>query len=136
MASPDAPGEPRQVRTSFTLKSADPDSTTNGMFVILDEDPDARGQFAGTIVFAHESGFMEIKPTEATMDSKRVLHLPAGAVEESFEFSFEWDAIELRLEDQDGDGVLESGTGHLDGAVMGTLTPDYDFTAGHGQGIA
>jgi hypothetical protein len=119
---PDEPGEPRQVRTSFAFEIPG-EGVEYGMFVSLDEDPDARGQFAGTVTFSNAFDVAQVLPTEATMDSERVLHLPAGEALE-FYFFFRWDSVELRLEDQDGDGVMESGTGR----IVGRTTPSVDFT--------
>ena len=126
-ASPDEPGEPRQVRTSFPFETETP-GLEYGMFVILDEDPEARGQFAGTVTFNGGAGFVAITSTEATMDADRVLRIPAGYVYDALD-SFGWNVIELRLEDKDGDGVLESGTGRIAGGTTPYDNFSDDFVA-------
>jgi hypothetical protein len=119
---PDEPGDPRQVRTSFAF-AIPGENAESGMFVSLDEDPDARGRFAGTVTFSNAFDVAQVLPAEATMDTERVLHLPAGEAEGLF-FYFQWDSVELSVEDQDGDGGLESGTGR----IVGRTTPNNDFT--------
>jgi hypothetical protein len=120
---PEEPGDPRQVRTSFAFEIPS-EGVEYGMFVSLDEDPEARGQFAGTVTFSNAFDVAQTLATEATMDSERVLHLPAGEAADFIYFYFRWSSIELRLEDQDGDGALESGTGQ----IVGGTSLNNDFT--------
>jgi hypothetical protein len=131
-ADPGEPGPPRQVRTAFAFQ-VDPAERDFGMFLILDEDADARGQFAGTMTVngVTDIGFIavQIEPAAATMESG-TLRIPAGGLPStSGGLYLEWDDIELRLQDQDGDGVLESGAGHIAGTVHVLDDFQDDFTA-------
>jgi hypothetical protein len=125
---PEQPGEPRQVRTSFTFEILS-EGAEHGVFLILDEDPVARGQFAGTVAVHNGLDFVDIRPAEATMDSKRVLHLADGEATDGQYFQLQWSTLDLELEDQDGDGVLESGTGRILGGTRQTSGFSDDFTA-------
>lgn len=118
---PELPGEPRSVRTSFGFQvtSSEPEY---GMFLSLDEDPDARGQLTGSVTF-HGPYAIEIVPTTATLDGDDRLVVAPGVLSAPL-FYLEWETLELTLEDQDGDGVLESGAGRIAG--IGVVPDGFD----------
>jgi hypothetical protein len=130
---PNVPGEPRLVRTSFAFQ-VDPAERDFGMFLSLDERDDVRGQLIGnmTVNGVTDIGFIAVDsmPAMGTMDERGVLRIPAGALPSTpGGLYLEWDDIELRLQDQDGDGVMESGTGHIAGTVHVRNRFDDDVTA-------
>lgn len=124
---PGQPGEPRQVRTAFSFQ--DSQQSEYGMFVRLDEDPEARGQFSGTITMNGTAYFgtryVEIGPTEATMSASGALRIEAGGLPSDYPI-VTWDTIELRLQDPEGDRVLTTGTGRIASSSGGF---EDDFTA-------
>jgi hypothetical protein len=127
---PIEPGEPRKVRTSFRVEASD--STQYGVFLSLDEDPAQRGKLTGTLAVSGEVYLLwrgvEIALAEATMEGS-TLRLAPGALPDTGTLYFSWDILDIRLEDEDGDGVMESGTGMISGAALSPGSFQDIFTA-------
>jgi hypothetical protein len=131
-ADPGEPGEPRKVRTSFAVEVAAGEQPY-GVFLSLDESPAERGRFAGTMAINGETAILalrtvELTSVEATMEDGE-LRVAGRGLSTSTGFTFSWDILELRLQDEDGDGVLQSGTGHIVGQVFHPSGFQDDFTA-------
>lgn len=128
---PAEPDEPRQVRTSFAIQ-VNADGDEYGVFLRLDESATTRGQFAGTMavngVYLQAFRAVEITPVTATMVGDE-LRVASGSLEQSMTLSFSWDVLALRLEDEDRDGVLESGSGRIEGQVFQPSGFQDTFTA-------
>lgn len=134
--APAEPGEPRKVGTSFTLEDTS-GAREYGVFLRLDESATERGVFTGTMAVNGEVPFqgraVELTQVEATMVDG-ALRVPAGELLVGpSAFYFAWETITLRLEDEDGDGVLESGTGRMSGSIYDSFTAARDGYAAQPQ---
>ncbi len=116
----------RQVRTAFQMNNnelAEP----LGVFVVLDETPNVAGLFEGTLTLSRY-GHATSLPVAATLDRDSTLHVSAH---EDIP-GYRWDELRIELRDANGDGIYESGSGHMVGAYNWSYDEDVfegDFEA-------
>lgn len=115
---PDLDGQ--SVRAAFELTPT-PDSSTLGIFLLLDRVDQNSVQFRGTLTIS-EGGRAGVTDIDGTLDERGHLYLtPSGY------FGLIWTELRIAVRDQDGDGAYESGSGHIVGAYQTGLSLD-EFT--------
>jgi hypothetical protein len=109
---PDLDGQ--QVRTTFLFQPV-PDQPAFGIFLVLDRVDEVARTFAGSLALADDDS-ASLRPVSGTLDERGELSLVvegAGSVS--------WSELRIAVRDQDGDGVYESGTGHMSGTYSATF---------------
>lgn len=129
---PAGPADPssQHVHTTFVVEPGQ-GVPPIGFFLALDRASQVEGLFTGTLTMVH-AGRADLVTASGVLGKDGALRLAPG-VASGHGLSLTWDELRIAVLDQDGDGVYESGIGHMSGEVsaypfFGAV--DDDFAAG------